>query len=56
MPGIPFETQQKVTCLQTQPDSETMASFLMTILYEVLLIGEQVDVLTVVYEGLLKGE
>jgi len=28
LPVIPFETQQKVTCLQTQPDSETMAFFL----------------------------
>ena len=36
-------------------DSEVVTSFL-TILYEDLLIGEQVDVQTPVNEGLLKGE
>ena len=56
MSVIPFETQQNLTCLQThRPDSEMVTSFL-TILYEDLLIGEQVDVQTTVNEGLLKGE
>ena len=56
MPVIPFETQQELTCLQThRPDPEMMTS-LLTILYEDLLIGGQVDVQTTVYEGLLKGE
>ena len=55
-PVIPFETKQKLTCVQThRPDSEMMTSFL-TILYEDLLIGEQVDVQTTVHEGLLRGE
>ena len=53
---IPFETQQKVTCLQTHwPDSEMMTPFL-TILHEDLLIGEQVDVQTTVCEVLVKGD
>ena len=43
-------------CRQTyRPDPEMMTSFL-TILYEDLLIGEQVDVQTTVHEGLLRGE
>ena len=43
-------------CRQThRPDPEMMTSFL-TILYEDLLIGEQVDVKTTVHEGLLRGE
>ena len=55
-PVIPFETKQKLTCVQThRPDSSVMTSFL-TILYEDLLIGEQVDVQTTVHEGLLRGE
>ena len=53
---IPFETEQKLTCLEThRPDSEMITSFL-TILYEDLLIGEQVDVQATVHEGLLRGE
>ena len=56
LPVIAFETQQNLTCLQTyRPISEMVTSFL-TILYEDLLIGEQVDVQTTVNEGLLKGE
>ena len=38
-----------------RPDSEMITSFL-TILYEDLLIGEQVDVQATVHEGLLRGE
>ena len=55
-PVIPFETKKKLMIVQTHwPDSEMMTSF-PTILYDDLLIGEQVDVQTTVHEGLLRGE
>ena len=50
LPVIPFEKQQKLTCLQTnRPDVPTTV-------YEGLFKGEQAEVQTTVYEGLLKGE
>ena len=68
-PHLNFLRRNLTTCLDSQtrdmkktysrqtrrPDPEMMTSFL-TILYEDLLIGEQVDVQTTVHEGLLRGE